>query len=323
MNPITVGLIYSHYFTLSNLYTERLRSQFSNIHFLEFDEDANPAREEFERITVCFGWPSNEMLKQMPNLTWLHLPSVGANKYIDCPELRPEVLLTNSKGVFNIPGAEHAISLILAFSRKLHVHFQQKSDRVWYPLDDCKEMIESTIAIIGMGNIGTEIAKRAKDLGATVVAVKRNPDIPTPSYLDQLYGMDDLDTVLRQSDFIVSSLPLTEETDKIFSLEKFLKMKKGAVFINVGRGQVVDEEALIEALKSGHLEGAGLDVTMTEPLPKESEFWDMSNVILTSHSVGGNTSLKDKRRVDLFVNNLHTFVNEGTLLNVVDRKKGY
>ncbi|MBW7458880.1 D-2-hydroxyacid dehydrogenase, partial [Paenibacillus sepulcri] len=156
---------------------------------------------------------------------------------------------------------------------------------------------------------------------ACVIGVKRSLS-ERPSFVDELVVTADLDSALAKSDFIVSTLPLTAETEGIISAERIGRMKRGAVFINIGRGRTVDEEALIEALQSGHLHGAGLDVTAVEPPQASSLLWDMPNVILTAHAAGVSPK-KAERRTELFAANIQRYLQGEPLLNVIERGRGY
>jgi phosphoglycerate dehydrogenase-like enzyme len=313
-------LYYRFDFTLSEELVGRLREGCPEVQFIEMDTESY-VPEILKEAEIFVGWPNDEMLAAMPRLRWLQLPSAGANGYTNHPLLGDDVIITNSSGVFGVPGAEHAIALILAFARQLHVHFDQQNKRIWQRNDYCLEIQDSTAAVIGLGDIGGETALRLKALGAHVLGVKRTVGAK-PSFVDELYGVESIAEVLGRADFVVNALPLTPETECFFSAERIGAMKKGALFINVGRGATVDESALITALQSGRLEGAGLDVTDAEPLPVNNPLWTLPNVIITSHSVGVSPR-KAERRVQLLLNNVRRFLNQQPLLNVVDRRHGY
>jgi phosphoglycerate dehydrogenase-like enzyme len=319
MKELKVVLNYTGDFLFNSGLVEPLRRRFPEVSFFEWE--GHEPTDELKDAVVFVGWPTNEMLQMMKQLKWLHLPSAGANGFTDHPDLDTKVIITNSSGVFGVSGAEHALALMLAFARQLSTHIEQQKQRIWKRNPYCLQIQESTVAVIGLGDIGSETASRAKALGARVLAVKRTK-IATPPFVDELYHLEDIDQVLAQADFVVNALPLTDETERFFSRQRIAKIKQGAVFINVGRGATVDEEALIEYLQSGHLEGAGLDVTEIEPLPDESVLWDLPNVIITSHSVGV-TPRKQERRVEQIEKNLVRFLQGESLMNVVNRKLGY
>ena len=320
MSKVKMVLYYSGDFMFSKeISSEFIRTFSSQVEFYEMtDEDDIEAVKDAD---IFVGWPSDDMIRKMERLKWLQLPSAGANHFFDHPLVNSDVIVTNSSGVFGVSGAEHALALMLALSRQLHIHRDQQKKRIWKRNPDPIGIQDSTVAIIGLGNIGSETAKRVKALGAKVLGVKRNATLKPP-YVDELYGVDQVEDVITKSDFIVNALPLTSETKHFFTKEMIAKSKKGAFFINVGRGETVDEEALINHLKSGHLGGAGLDVTSVEPLPEDNELWDMPNVFITSHSVGV-APRKQENRVRLYQQNLTLFLNDDQLINVVDRKIGY
>ncbi len=301
---------------------QQLADAFPNVDFVDTrKEQLDEQLDMHQDAEVFLGWPTREQLEGLPNLKWVQLQSAGANGYTNNPYLRDDVALTNASGVFDVPGAEHSLALMLAFTRQLPVYFDQQQRKVWKSNPGCLEIQSSTVGVIGLGGIGGETAKRAKALGARVVAVKRNP-ANKPTYIDQLYPIDEVDTLLAESDFVVMALPLTGDTQGFLNAGRIAKMKKGAVLINVGRGPTVDEGALIQALQSGALLGAGLDVTEVEPLPADNPLWEMSNVIITSHSLGVSPR-KEERRVELLTANLKRFLAGEPLLNLVDRNAGY
>ncbi len=287
--------------------------------FSESGADNDP--EQLKDAEVFVGWPSDEQLQLMPHLRWLQLPSAGANQFAGNPLIAGQVVITNASGVFGVPGAEHIIALMLAFVRELPLYVRQTEKHIWHTDAHVRQLEGAKVTIVGLGNIGTETAKRLKAFGATIFGVKRSPG-KKPDFIDALVTMNDLDKVLNQSDFVIDVLPLTEETKAVFDRRRFSRMKTGAIFINAGRGGTVDEPALIEALREEKLGGAGLDVTSAEPLPESSKLWDFDNVLITSHSLGvspGNL----RKRADLIRENINRYRAGEKLVNIVDRKLGY
>ena len=317
---IKAVMSYSGDFYLDDNHVEQLKEQFPQVKFVAMNKE-ELVSEDLADAVVYVGWPSDEELQAMPLLQWVQLPSAGADNYVNRPTMKESVVVTNASGVFGVPGAEHALALMLAFTRQLPVHFRQQSERIWKRNPYCLEIQDSTVVVVGLGDIGTEVARKAKGLGAYVIAVKRSAG-ERPPFVDELCKITDLDSALAKADFIVLALPSTDETNGIINADRIKLMKKGAVFVNVGRGTVVDELALIEALQSGHLEGAGLDVTEVEPLPDTSPLWSMPNVIITSHAVGV-TPKKSARRTALLTTNIERFLQGEALLNTVIRTRGY
>jgi Phosphoglycerate dehydrogenase and related dehydrogenases len=287
--------------------------------FSEAGSESDP--EQLKDTEAFIGWPSDKQLQLMPRLKWLQLPSAGVNQFAHHPLIAEQVVITNASGVFGVPGAEHIMALMLAFVRELPLYVRQSEKHIWKAGTKVRQLEGASVAIIGLGDIGTEAAKRLKAFGAHVLGVKRTLG-RKPDFVDKLVTMENLNTVLNQSDFVVNVLPLTEETKGVFDRRQFAQMKTGAIFINVGRGDTVDESALIDALKSEKLAGAGLDVTSAEPLPETNELWNFENVLITSHSLGVSPG-KLRKRAALIRENIARYRTGKELINPVDRKLGY
>ncbi len=264
------------------------------------------------------------ILDKAPNIEWVHSFSVGVEKLLENERVRKRgIIITNSRGCTSVPIAEHTIALIAAMARGIDKIIRNQIDKVWgkIPVIDLEDAI---VGIIGYGDIGREIAKRCKALGIKVYGVRRHPDKSrgTDEPADAVFGLDEVDFVLRQADFLVLSLPLTKETYHFLDEKKIARMKKGSRLINVGRGNTVVEKDLLAALENGHLGGAALDVFETEPLPQNHPFWTMENVIVSPHHA--YWSPKNKRRnLELFLRNLLHFMEGKPLINVVDKELGY
>lgn len=278
--------------------------------------------EQVEAAEIIFGWPNEEQLKTAKNLRWLHLPSAGAEGYTE-KELycNKDIMLTNSRGVYGFPIAEHVFSMLLSYNRNLQEYAYQKKESKWHRLPVVKDFFGSTVGIIGLGDIGTEVAKRAKAWGAKVLAIKRRIT-SIPEYVDELYDLEELDQVLQLSDYVILCLPNTSKTSGIITEDKLKLMKRDAFLVNVGRGSLIDQEALIKALQENWIGGAGLDVTEPEPLPQGNPLWELPNVIITPH-VSGFSPSTDNRRFAIFYRNLQQYINKGPMENTVDFIEGY
>jgi len=261
-------------------------------------------------------------VKEMKNLKWIHLLSAGVDRYLTEELVNSSILVTNSSGVHAIPIAEHAIGMIIALDRKLHKAIVNQTKRKWNreEFQDVKEMYGKTIGIIGLGSIGTRIAEIAKCLGLKVLAVKKEPAKATLA--GKIYSLEGLDKLLTKSDYVVICLPLTPETKHLFDESRFRKMKPSAYLVNISRGEVVDETALIEALKKKTIDGACVDVFEKEPLPESSELYDLENVIITPH-VAGWTPEYMNRAVQIFCENLRAFLAGERMPTLVDKERGY
>lgn len=231
------------------------------------------------------------------------------------------IVLTNASGVHAKPISETIFAMMLAFARKLHLSVRHQVDKRWQSTGELNEIHDKTVAIIGVGAIGEETARLAKAFGMTVLGVRRSA-APLPA-VDEMFDESGLEQVLGRSDYVVNTLPLTDETRHRFGREQFRSMKPSSVYINIGRGGTTDTEALLEALHTGSIAGAGLDVFEEEPLPASSPLWELENVILTPHNAG-STVYYNERIIEIFLQNLGDYIGgKGPRRNVVDLKKQY
>lgn len=277
---------------------------------------------------------------QAPRLQWIQLASAGVNKALEKPIIQQKkVFLTSVSGIITSQVAEHAVTACLALGRKLPLASKYQRDHYW-PHNTRetltpREIRGSTIGIVGYGSIGREVARLLKPFGAKILAAKRDAMHPEDDgytrkgmgdpeglLFDRLYPIQALPDMLPECDFVVLTLPLTPETLKLFNAELFSSMKTTAYLINVGRGDVVDEEALIAALKENRIAGAALDVFTQEPLPDTSPLWDLPNVIITPHVAGLSSTLMDDT-IEFFIANLTRFLDGQPLHNQVDLNRGY
>lgn len=289
------------------------------LNLIDSNSDYLPFLKEAE---IIFGWPKTELLKKAENLKWLHLPSAGVDRYADKEIYHNQnIKLTNSSGVYGAPIAEHVFSMIMAHNRNLIDYAYDKQQKKWERKNEIKDFFNSTVGILGLGDIGSTIAKRAKCWGAEVLALKRTM-VEFPDYVDKIYLNEDLDKLLKQSDYVIISLPGTPETEGIIGRKELSLMKDSAFIVNIGRGSLIKQDELIKALKNNQIGGAGLDVTDPEPLPQDSEIWELDNVILTPHTSGFSPT-NDKRRFEIFKDNLKRYLNNEELFNKVDFKLKY
>lgn len=262
-------------------------------------------------------WP--EDAAKATDLRWLQLGSAGANRIL---EVLPEtVMLTNASGVFGVPIAEHVLAMMLALTRQLPASIRAAAEARWSQPVERVELFGATCGIIGLGDIGTEVARRAKAFGMRVLAVKRQPT-DKPDFVDALWDLSGLDDLLAASDHVVNCLPGTSHTYHLIDSRRIARMKKGARFYNIGRGSTVDETALVEALRSGHLAGAGLDVFTQEPLPVDSPLWRIPDVLITPHR-SAQSPCNRQRLAEIVLDNLERYVRNQPLVNLVDRHWGY
>ena len=279
---------------------------------------------ELEDADAFFGFGIKpEMIGGAKKLRWIQLSYVGAESVL-CPELlNSDIVLTNARGATAVNISEHVMSLILAFTRTLHVSMKNQRDKFWEDFRNLPvlEISGETLGIIGLGNIGLQVAKRAHAFNMRILAVDPT-QTEKPDYVESLWKTDRLHDMLGQSDFVAICCPLTPQTKGILGAPEFHAMKSTAILVTIGRGQIIDQEALVKALQTTEIAGAGLDVTDPEPLPLDSPLWEMDNVIITPHHAGA--SPKSWARIfNLFCENLRRFVASETLTNVVDQTRGY
>lgn len=249
-------------------------------------------------------------------LRWIQLTSAGYDG-LEINGVPDGVVVTNNGGALGAPVAEHAITLLLALARRLPDFWRNQSTKLW--LRKAEAPIASlegrTIAIVGFGAIGREAALRAKAFGMRVLGVRRTP---TPDALaDEMFAVEDLEGALAQADAVLISLPLNDETRNIFNSRTLAACKAGVLIVNVGRGALVDTHALIDALHSGHIGGAGLDVTEPEPLPSDHPLWSAPNVLITPHVAGSGSDASFRRVADTIETNMKRYLAGEQLLHQV------
>lgn len=287
------------------------------IHFVPEGEKLG---DHISDVEILYGTIREADFPQAKLLRWVQQPFVGV-EWSAYPAFRDsEVILVNSRVLYGPQLAEHAFALLLALTRGINTQLEFMQRKHWGGTR-LIEISGMTLGIIGLGGIGRAVAQRAKAFECNVIAVDREP-VEKPDTVDELGQLDALSELLSQSEILMPCCPITPETHKLLSHEQFNLLPNGAYFVNICRGKVVDEEALIAALDSGKVAAAGLDVTYTEPYPQDGPLWTKPNVILTSHTAGGSQNIS-KRAMRLFIDNLHRYVKGEPLENVVDKQKGY
>ena len=268
--------------------------------------------------------PIDDILAAAPHLRWLHQRGAGIDRIATPRLVGSDVVVTNGSGNHAPNIAEHVLALMLGFARQLPALIRSQQAARWEPPSPNRlfELSGQTLAIVGAGAIGSALAPRAAALGMTVIGVRRTAAAAPPAGIARIVSIDRIDEALGAADHVAIALPLTAETRGLFSTSLIAKMKPGAYLYNVGRGAIVDPAALLDALRSGHLAGAGLDVTEPEPLPADSPLWREPDVVITAHS-SGNTPRSYERYERLLLDNLGRWVRGETLLNVVDKRLGY
>jgi len=249
--------------------------------------------------------------------------SAGVEEYLFPELVESDIVLTNCKVIYGIQLAEHTMALILSFSRALNILIRRQTEEIWESRANlpATEICGQTLGIIGLGGTGQELAQRAHAFGMRILAIDPT-QTQRPEYVELFWHPDKLHDLLGESDFVAICCPLTHRTRGMISDAEFRAMKPTAYLINVTRGGVVDQDALIRALRTEEIAGAGIDVTTPEPLPKGNPLWGMENVILTPH-MSGQSPYAGSRFRTLFCENVRRFVAGEPLLNVVDKQLEY
>ena len=273
-------------------------------------------------VHVVFGALTEEMFAQAHNLRWVQVASAGVDASLFSEFEGSDVIFTSAKGTVGVHLADHAMALLLGLTRGIATAVRKPTWDQRMPIRNAAwELADLTMGIVGLGGTGRELAKRAHGFDMRIIAVDPE-DVDVPDAVEACWKMDRLYDLLDQSDVVAVCAPLTVETHGMFDREAFARMRSHALLINVSRGRIVDEQALMEALTTGEIGGAGLDVTPIEPLPADHPLWRMDNVIATPHAAGGSPNRMD-RNVGLFCENLRRLLEDEPLLSVIDKSKGY
>jgi phosphoglycerate dehydrogenase-like enzyme len=284
-------------------------------------------RELLGGAEALFGIPGDsaeglaEAVTGLPRLRWVHATSAGAGELVRAAGLAPEdlerVVVTTSSGVHAVPLAEFAVLGLLAIAKELPRLVAEQRDRAWPEVrQPLRELAGQTLFLVGLGEIGREVARLGKALGMHTVGFRRTQG-PPPEWVDEVHGPDRLTELAGRADAMVVSLPMTEQTAGLIDRATIRRLPPSCIFVNVGRGGVVDEPALVDALRDRRIAGAVLDVFATEPLPQDSPLWTLPTVLVTAH--GAALSARENERiVELFVDNLRRHLDGRPLRNVVE-----
>jgi len=271
---------------------------------------------------------SAEQFVAARQLRWIHSPAAAVHQFMFPELVASDVILTNAREVHGVGVAEHVMALIFAIAKRIpdSVRFQERhvwgQEILWNAHASPLDVAGATIGVVGFGSIGSNLAKRAKAMGMKVIVVRERPGSVRPEFVDEELPSSKLNEMLARSDYVVLSPPLTPETRGMIGREQLAGMKSTAYLINVGRGPLIDEAALIEALRDRKIAGAALDVFDQEPLPADSPLWDLENLLITPHTAGMAGNLW-QRHYTLFSENLRRFLKGEPLLGLVDKQRGY
>jgi D-2-hydroxyacid dehydrogenase (NADP+) len=308
-----VNLLVMHPY--ANECKKRLESQFPEVTMF-FATDEEEIGDFAGKAEILYTLrPSDELIKRCKKLKWIQSIITGTDFIVNLPSMRKEILLTSTTGVHGPQMSEMAFLLMLALNRNFPQVVLNQNQKVWDRWPG-KLLWQKKACILGLGVIGKEVARKCKAFGMTVYGIEIIQD--KIDFVDHLYGPEKLLDVLPEIDYLVDILPNTAGTRKFIGAKEFSAMKLTAYFLNIGRGETVDEEALSEALETGKIAGAALDVFMTEPLPENSPLWDTRNLIITPH-VGGMSDIYFDQAFPIFEENLSRYLKGETkdLINVI------
>jgi len=278
-----------------------------------------------DEIEIAAGSFPHDLLPQARNLRWVQQWGAGADWLLHYPQAAEmDFVLTSASGVHTIPISEHILAFLLAFGRGFHRALRAQARREWFSYEQQTgifELVGKTMVLVGVGAIGGRTAELAAALGMRVLGVRRDPTVGAPG-VAAMYGPGQLLDLLPEADLLVLTVPLTHETQGMIGERELRAMKPTAYIVNIGRGGLIQESALIRALQAGWIAGAGLDVFETEPLPEDSPLWGMDNVIITAHYAGANPYYTE-RAMAIFLDNLQRYRAGEPLRNVVDKRIGY
>jgi D-2-hydroxyacid dehydrogenase (NADP+) len=287
---------------------------------LGFLEPNQKLSEHLEGVEVLYGPLPEKDLPKADRLRWVQLNSTGADVMMYEAFLKSGITLTTLGGAITVTVAEHALSLLFALARNLHLQRDLQRDAKWDVLCGV-ELGKLRLGLLGFGRIGRAIAARAQAFGMEITAVDAAPG-EAPEYVEALWGPERLPDLLQQSNAVICSVPKTPETVHMLAAAQLEMMPPGSFLVNVGRGGIIDEKALLSALQSGRLGGAALDVTEVEPLPAESPLWYEPKVLITPHSAGFSRDLREKK-IKWFADNLARYIRGETLQGRVDPRRTF
>jgi len=308
-------------------FAERLRTEFPELDVDQLNSYEN-VEQDIADVEILFGISIRpEQFLAARKLRWIHSQAAAVHQLMFPELVNSDVIITNARDVHGPVVAEQVIAMIYALAKQIPsaVRFQQKHE--WgqdaiSKMAGPRELAGAMVGLIGVGSIGRNVAKHAAALGMRVVAVREHPEKGNPEQVEEVWPSSHLLRLLGQSDYIVLSTPVTAETTGIIGKEQLAAMKPHARLINVGRGPLIDEPALIDALREGKIGGAALDVFDKEPLPADSPLWDLDNLLILPHTAGISEKMWE-RHYDLFSKNLRRYFAGQPLLGLVDKNSGY
>lgn len=308
-------------------FSERLQREFPQLTVVHLP-DYKRVDAEIPDADIAITWSIHpEQVKAAKNLRWIHSPAAAVHTLIFPELIHSDIQITNAREVHGPVVAEHVIAQIFALAKKIPeaVRLQQKHEwgqqRMWDELPRVREVAGATVGLIGLGSIGRAVAKNAIALAMRVIAAREHPEKGSEG-VDVVYGPAHINEIFRQADYVVLATPITAGTSALANAERIALMKPDACLINVGRGPLVDETALAEALRQKKIGAAALDVFPKEPLAPDSPLWDLPNLLITPHTAAQTDKIWE-RHYNLYSENLRRYLNGKPLLGLVDKQRGY
>lgn len=338
VNKLKLLIVISHPFDLwraPEWFAERVHREFPNVEVVRLD-DYKHVDHEILDTDILMSWSiTPEQLASAKKLRWIHSPAAAVHRLMIPEVIESGITVTSARGVHGPVVAEHVMALVFALAKRLPSAMRYQVGKkwgqtlLWNENPRPREVAGSTLGIVGMGSIGTAVARLAAAVGMRVIAVRQNLTTNDrkvhereTSPVDSAYGPEQLEDMLARCDYVVLAAPVTPQTKGMINAQRLAAMKQGAYLINVARGALIDEPALLAALRERRIAGAALDVFEQEPLAEESPFWMMDNVLITPHSAALTENLWD-RHFQLLSQNLRRFTAGKPLLGLVDKARGY
>ena len=309
-------------------FSQRLRQDFPQLDINQLTDYEN-VEQHIADVEIMFAFSLRpEQFLAARKLCWIHSPSAAVHQFMFPELVESDVILTNARDVHGPVVAEHVMALIFALAKQIPqaVRYQQQrvwgQEAMWEGDGRPREIAGATVGLVGVGTIGRNVAKHAAALGMKVIAVREHLEKKPPESVDEVYPTSQLHELLRRADYVVLAAPVTPDTTGMIGREQLANMKSDACLINVGRGSLINEIDLADALRNKQMRGAALDVFEKEPLPADSPLWDLENLLITPHTAGMTEKLWE-RHYTLFSENLRRYLNKEPLLALVDKRSGY
>jgi len=309
-------------------FAERLAAEFPQFQVIQLNS-YDRVLDEIGDIEIMFGISIRpDQFLTAKKLRWIHSQAAAVHQLMFPELINSKVVITNAREVHGAVVAEHVLALIFALAKKIPaaVRFQQQhvwgQEQIWHGDSRPRDIAGATLGLVGLGSIGRPLAKHAAALGMNVIAVRKHSGKNRPEGVDEIMPTTRLEEMLARSDYVVLAAPVTLATTGLIGWPQLTKMKPGAFLINVSRGPLVNQDALIEALRSRTLAGAALDVFDQEPLPADSPLWELENVLITPHTAGMSDQMW-QRHYTLFSENLRRYLDGQSLLGLVNKRRGY